>query len=96
MSEIGNIDQLSVTHAHPLVLATRSHATIQMISLAEHERTMGEVVRERDRLLRERVHAAAVLAAFRDAKLSISSVQPILDLADALCGPKEMVCPPHS
>lgn len=66
------------------------------ISLAEHDRTLDEVVRERDQLRRERVHTAAVLEAFRDATLSISSVQPILDLADALCGPKEMVCPPLS
>lgn len=59
----------------------------QRISLAEHDRTMGELAREISQLRRDRVHAADVLRAFREAPLSISSVQPVLGLAAELCGP---------
>lgn len=66
----------------------------QRISLVEHERTMDRLAREIAELRRDRVHIADVLSAFREAPLSISSVQPVLDLTDALCGPKETPCPP--
>ncbi len=61
----------------------------QNIPLTEHDRTMRRMADEIAMLRQERVDIVRLLDAFRAAPVSVSSLQPILNLADRLCGPVE-------